>query len=496
MQLILIPMLWSPAALAEDEPDDAPTEEPAAEEAEPAPPPRPSGLPIRVPPTGAFAKETIPPAPEPETAEDAEPLPAAAPETLADPTAEPPESRPSGLPIRVPPSDAFQEPAAPVADPPALDVPGLPAYLLPAVKQEAARQPPPTEAPVAEPAEPQDAAPEAMPADDDAFLDEITEELEAELAAEQPPSGEGLPQVLADEEPELVIDFAAPPPPDPVTWEAYQSRRLRFVTHTPEGAFDRSPDWGVKTGAGKHMTAHQFARLVGDTETLDRLDTEETWAVRRGYLLAGTGGAMLLGSAISLVNLRGVTSQYQTPLPQEGEFTDYGAYLEAYESAQAANDAQDAAAQEDRVWTAVALGAAGAITLTVAPRSRDAAAERQRSAANYYSRAEADHWMNVYNATVRQELGLPAVEGTPPHQTRRIQEEDYVDDLDTELEALEREETERRDGDAPSEDTDTETAPETTPDPGPGGAPATPGKRLPELELRVGPGWLGLSGSF
>jgi hypothetical protein len=197
---------------------------------------------------------------------------------------------------------------------------------------------------------------------------------------------------------------------------------------------------------------------------------------------------MLLGAVFSLANLRNVQSQYQTPLPQEGEFSDYGEYLEAYEATVAANDAQHEAAQEDRVWTAVALGALGAITLTVAPRSKDAAAERQRSPANYYGRADADHWMNVYNATVRKELGLPAFEGAPTKPSTRLDEADYDDDLDTELEELEREEAERREGDPASQE-GTETTPEPT-------SPKSPQKRGPGLELQIGPGWLGLSGSF
>lgn len=271
-----------------------------------------------------------------------------------------------------------------------------------------------------------------------------------------------------------------PPPPDPKVLEAtYEQVSLRRVKNPNPLDDPPDPDWAVRDGRGRTLTATEFASRVGDTSSKARLERDTKTARALSISLAAGGGALTVaGLGVLLARDSGAPDwdDFEVdPLDYEtnDEYFDAKAQAEAdYKAAQ--RDHRIIA--DDRAWIAGFLTGSGLLALGTSAFAGRGVLDRQKQSALYWTPDQADSLIKAHNASLRQSLGLPpelqpaqaVIVKTPPPPEEEEEEED--------------------------EDPPEDSAPATDPA-GPSGSLDRP---HPDLALHpvVGLAWLGVAGSF
>ena len=268
-----------------------------------------------------------------------------------------------------------------------------------------------------------------------------------------------------------------PPPPDPAVLEGtYQQVSLRRVKNPNPLDNPPDPDWAVRDGRGRTLTAVEFASRVGDSAAKARLERDGKTAKTLSISLAAGGGALTVAGL-------GVLLARESGAPDWDDFdvdpTNYDtndAYFEAKAQAEADYKAAQRAHRiqaDDRVWIAGFLTGSGLLAMGTSAFAGRGVTDRQKQSALYWTPDQADALIRAHNASLRQSLGLPPelepVKAVVVPKPAPVEEEE----------------------EEPSED-----PPEDATDPaGPAGSLLP---EHPELSIHpvVGVAWLGVAGSF
>jgi hypothetical protein len=168
--------------------------------------------------------------------------------------------------------------------------------------------------------------------------------------------------------------------------------------------------WSVRDAAGNRYSTLQFARLVGDRETLQKLENERVLAKTGQIGVAVAAGGLLLASLVVATGNFGepaITDYSVDPTPYETE--------EEYDAATAfARDQYDRAVsswQEQRLGTALFLGGSGAIAFAVMPFVGKDQDRREDLPNVVYTREEATRLVDAYNVANPPSAGAVAPDG-------------------------------------------------------------------------------------
>jgi hypothetical protein len=158
-----------------------------------------------------------------------------------------------------------------------------------------------------------------------------------------------------------------------------------------------SDTWRVKDAAGHRYTSVQFARIVGDTATLQRMSDRREFSKIAQTTAAITGGGLLVASLIVVTSTEG-----------QPDLLDYSVDPTLYDTKEEYEVATDfekgqydkavASWQSQRLGSALFLAGAGGLVLGSSPfigRDNDRRAERPDLV---YKREEAQGWVDKYNA--------------------------------------------------------------------------------------------------
>lgn len=154
--------------------------------------------------------------------------------------------------------------------------------------------------------------------------------------------------------------------------------------------------WSVRDAAGSRYSTVQFARLVGDTATLRKLENERVLAKTGQIGVAVAAGGLLLASLVVATGSFGepsITDYSVDPAPYATEEE----YTAATDFAKGQYDKAVASWQEQRLGTALFLGGSGAICFAVMPfvgRDND---RREDLPNAVYTREEATRLIDAYN---------------------------------------------------------------------------------------------------
>ena len=277
----------------------------------------------------------------------------------------------------------------------------------------------------------------------------------------------------------------------PADLARYERLRLRVVVNSKTRA------WRVEDGLGNALDAWTLARLTQDAAAEAELTARTNEA--RYWLYGMTAGGLVL-SASAFLPLLAIED---VPVPDEddyilspSDFPDDRSYQIAQEDAdsryQLALLATSTATgrNEERRWKAAFFGISGAMLASMAPFRYDYVMQRESAPSQTWSREEVERRIETYNEALRYKLNLkyevlegdaaegwaPAEEeapGAPPREPAPLAP------------------------DAVHPDTFTAAPGAAEPaDAAPAGEPLPKGGPLPKAQLFVGPGMLGLRGTF
>lgn len=170
--------------------------------------------------------------------------------------------------------------------------------------------------------------------------------------------------------------------------------------------------WSVRDAAGSRYSTVQFARLVGDTATLRKLENERVLAKTGQIGVAVAAGGLLLASLVVATGSFGepsITDYSVDPAPYATEEE----YTAATDFAKGQYDKAVASWQEQRLGTALFLGGSGAICFAVMPfvgRDND---RREDLPNAVYTREEATRLIDAYN-TAHPASPLPSDAAAAP----------------------------------------------------------------------------------
>ncbi len=177
----------------------------------------------------------------------------------------------------------------------------------------------------------------------------------------------------------------------------------------------KGESWRVKDAADLRYTTVQFARLVGDRETLRALDNAREFGKIGGTALAITGGGLLVASLVVVTSNVGQPSilDYAVDPSLYEEEADYDA---AEEFAQGQYDKSLTEWQSQRLGSTLFLVGTGAVVLAAAPFVGRDNEKREQRPELVYSRERAQQWVDGYNAAHPPVVPLaePAPEAPTP----------------------------------------------------------------------------------
>lgn len=308
------------------------------------------------------------------------------------------------------------------------------------------------------------------------------------------PSGAPTDPAAIDFAPPTKVVIASPTPTlvgAPADLARYERLRLRVVVNS------KTRVWRVEDGLGNALDAWTLARLTQDTAAEADLTARSNEAK---YWLYGMTAGGLVVAASSFLPLLAIED---VPVPDEGDyelspsdFPDDRSYQIAQEDAdtryQLALLATSTATgrNEERRWKASFFGISGAMIAAMAPFRYDYVMQRESAPSQTWSREDVERRVETYNEALRYKLNLryelldgdaaegwaPAeaeVPGAPPRAPTPL-DPDAVDP-----------------GTFKPEDPDAQPA-----EGAPAGEPLPQGGPLPKAQLFVGPGMLGLRGTF
>ena len=279
----------------------------------------------------------------------------------------------------------------------------------------------------------------------------------------------------------------------PADLARYERLRLRVVVNSKTRA------WRVEDGLGNALDAWTLARLTQDTAAEADLTARSNEAK---YWLYGMTAGGLVVAASSFLPLLAIED---VPVPDEGDyelspsdFPDDRSYQIAQEDADARYQLALLATStatgrnEERRWKASFFGISGAMIAAMAPFRYDYVMQRESAPSQTWSREDVERRVETYNEALRYKLNLryelldgdaaegwapdeQEIPGAPPRAPATL-DPDAVDPSTFKPEA------------EPTEGGPAE--------PAPAGEPLPQGGPLPKAQLFVGPGMLGLRGTF
>ena len=199
-----------------------------------------------------------------------------------------------------------------------------------------------------------------------------------------PPAVSPPPSVAPAAPPVLVVEIA-PPPAAPLLPPGVGLR------------LTKGDSWRVKDAADLRYTTVQFARLVGDRETLRALDNAREFGKIGSTALAISGGGLLVASLVVVTSNIGQPSMtdYSVDPTLYEEEADYDA---AEEFAKGQYDKSIAEWQSQRLGSTLFLVGTGAVVLAGAPFIGRDNEKREQRPELVYSRERAQQWVDAYNA--------------------------------------------------------------------------------------------------
>jgi hypothetical protein len=274
----------------------------------------------------------------------------------------------------------------------------------------------------------------------------------------------------------------------PADLARYERLRLRVVVNA------KSRTWRVEDGLGNALDAWTLARLTEDEAAVADLTARSNEA--RYWLYGMTAGGLVVAASAFLPLL----AIEDVPVPDEGDyelspsdFPDDRSYQIAQEDADARYQlallatSTGTGRNEERRWKATFFGISGTMIAAMAPFRYDYVMQRESAPSQTWSREDVERRVETYNEALRYKLNLkyevldgdaaegwaPAeaeVPGAPPRAPAPL-DPDAVDPSTFKPEA------EPADG-------------------APAGEPLPKAGPLPKAQLFVGPGMLGLRGTF
>ena len=284
----------------------------------------------------------------------------------------------------------------------------------------------------------------------------------------------------------------------PADLARYERLRLRVVVNS------KSRTWRVEDGLGNALDAWTLARLTQDAEAEADLTARSNEA--RYWLYGMTAGGLVVAASAFLPLL----AIEDVPVPDEddyelspSDFPDDRSYQIAQEDADTRYElallatSTAAGRNEERRWKATFFGISGSMIAAMAPFRYDYIMQRESAPSQTWSREDVERRVETYNEALRYKLNVryellegDAAEGRAPAEEPTTPE--------TPVE-----------GSPPAEDAATPPAKPAPVDPDavdpslfkpdveePDAEPLPKAGPLPKAQLFVGPGMLGLRGTF
>ncbi|MCK6520280.1 hypothetical protein L6R49_02460 [Myxococcota bacterium] len=291
----------------------------------------------------------------------------------------------------------------------------------------------------------------------------------------------------------------APPTPvlvgTPADIARYERLRLRVVVNAKTRA------WRVEDGLGNALDAWTLARLTQDEAAEADLTARTNEA--RYWLYGMTAGGLVLSASAFLPLL--AIEDVRVPDEDDyvlspSDFPDDRSYQIAQEDADARYQLALLATNtatgrnEERRWKATFFGISGAMIAAMGPFRYDYVMQRESAPSQTWSREEVERRIELYNESLRYKLNVrvelvqgDAAEGWAP------------DEAQDEVPSAPPAEPDPADPDALDPSTFKAAPGEATPGdvaPSEPGEPLPKGGPLPKAQLFLGPGMLGLRGTF
>jgi hypothetical protein len=285
----------------------------------------------------------------------------------------------------------------------------------------------------------------------------------------------------------------------PADLARYERLRLRVVVNA------KTRTWRVEDGLGNALDAWTLARLTHDTAAEADLTARSNEA--KYWLYGMTAGGLVVAASAFLPLL----AIEDVPVPDEddyelspSDFPDDRSYQIAQEDADTRYQlallatSTGTGRNEERRWKATFFGISGTMIAAMAPFRYDYVMERERAPSQTWSREDVERRVETYNEALRYKLNLKyevldgdAAEGWAPAEEAAPAGEAAPDAAPRAPAPLDPDAVDPSTFKPDAEDPDAEPT-----DGAPAGEPLPKAGPLPKAQLFVGPGMLGLRGTF